>query len=87
MQEVMVFVKDARYYREQKSILIVGVEVDTRRPITQQVLTRFLAEAAGLPPGLVDDHEAWRYFAAQLKGRREPFRLVFEGSKTEEDEI
>jgi hypothetical protein len=87
MKDVMVFVKDARYYPEQKSILVVGEEVETRRPITQQVLTRFLMEAAGLPQELADDHAAWTFFASQLKGRREPFRLVFEGTRTEDDQI
>lgn len=87
MKDIMVFVKDARYYPEQKSLLIVGIEVESKRPITQQVLTKTLAEASGLPPGLVEDHDVWRYFASQLKQRREPFRLVFEGSRTKDDEI
>ena len=86
-KEIMIFVKDARYYQEQKSILVVGEEVESRRPITQQILTKFLAEAFGLPPRLTEDHEAWKFFATQLKGRREPFKLVFEGTKKEGDEI
>jgi hypothetical protein len=86
-KNVMIFVKDAKYYPLQQSILIVGVEVESKKPITQQILTKSLAVAIGLPPELVDDHEAWKFFAIQLKGRREPFRLVFDGSKTDEDEI
>lgn len=87
MKDVMVFVKDARYYPDQKSILVVGEEVESKRPITQQMLVKAFIDASGLPTSLLDDHDAWRFFASQLKGRREPFRLVFEGSKSDKDEI
>jgi len=85
-KSVKLFVKDARYYPEQKSLLIVGEEVETKRPVTQQVLVKALIEAYGIPVR-DDDVEAWRYFAECLRKRKDPFTLVFDGTKTEQDPI
>jgi len=84
-KEIMIFVKDARYYPDQNSVLIVGEEVETKRPITQQVLTKSLAASFGLPSTILSDHAAWAFFASQLKGRRTPFKLVFDGTLKEGD--
>ena len=83
---VGIFVRDARYYAEERSIIIVGEEVQTRRPITQQGLVKDFIEAFGLSVA-EDDHEAWRFFASQLIKRKDPLNLVFLNCKTEEHEI
>ncbi len=36
---------------------------------------------------IVKDHDRCRLLASQLKNRRHPYKLVFEGTKTEDDEI
>jgi hypothetical protein len=79
-KEVMIFIKDAKYYQSNDSLVITGVEVETKKPITQQILVSAFAAAIGLPPESVNDHTAWVSFASQLKHRSQPFRLVFEDS-------
>ena len=91
-KEVLVKVRDARYYEAQGSIVIVGVEVETRRPITQQVtMMAFLENLGVFTPeeiaAVLGDPERCRFFASQLKARSEPFRLLFEDSKTDKDDI
>ena len=74
--QTMLRIRDAKYYPAEKSILIVGEEVDTKRPITQQVLVKQFIEAYGLAAE-IEDHEAWKFFAAQLKSRKDPCPLVW----------
>jgi len=83
---VRLFVRDARYYPEEKSIVIVGEEVETRRTVTQQGLVKDFKEAYRLPVA-EDDHEAWRFFASQLAKRKDPLALVFLNCRTDQDAI
>jgi len=89
---VMIFIKDAKYYKDQNSLVISGEEVETKRPITQQVTVFAMLNGTGLFSDseieiISEDPERCRYFANSLKTRREPFKLVFEDTKTEDDEI
>jgi hypothetical protein len=91
-KEVMVRISDAKYYQAQGSIVIVGVEVETGRPITQQItMMAFLENLGVFSPEeiatVLGDHDRCRYFASQLRDRRDPFRLLFEDSKTDKDDI
>lgn len=91
-KEVMVLVKDAKYYQAEGSIVIVGEEVETHRPITQQVTMMALLENLGLfTPAeigtILNDPERCRLLARNLKERHHPFKLLFEDSATEKDDI
>jgi len=88
----LILVKDAKYYQEHSSLVIVGVEAETQRPITQQITLKAFLENTGIFSGqeveqVLNDPARCRMFASQLKSRREPFKLVFEDSKTKENEI
>tara|TARA_Y100000310_G_C20127549_1_gene554325 strand:+ start:164 stop:520 length:357 start_codon:yes stop_codon:yes gene_type:complete len=85
-QVVKLFIKDARYYPEEKSIAIVGEEVETRRPVTSQALVSDFIKEFGIMAA-EDDHDAWRFFAQQLCQRKDPITLVFLATRKEEDEI
>jgi len=85
-KELQMMVRDARYYPEQRSMVIVGEEVQSRRPITHQMLVKDFVEAYGLTVSL-DDHDAWRSLAEQLRKRRDPFKLVFLGEGPRPQEI
>ena len=85
-REIMVFIKGAKYYREEKSIVITGEEVETKRTITQQMLVKDFIQEYGLQVR-EDDADAWRFFANQLKYRRDPFKLVFLDTRNEDDPI
>lgn len=91
-KEVMILIKDAKYYKEEHSVVISGEEVESKRPITQQVTLLALLSGTGLFNDkeieiISSDPDRCRYFANLLKGRREPFNLVFEDTQTEKDEI
>jgi len=91
-KEVMIVIKEAKYYQEQSSLVIVGVEVETKKPITQQIIIKnFLNGTKRFAPDevekIVNDPDKCRLLASQLKHRREPFKLVFEDTKQEGDEI
>ena len=73
---VNLFIKDARYYPEEKSIAIIGEEVESRRPITTQALVTDFIQEFGLVAA-EDDHDAWRFFADQLSKREHPITLAF----------
>jgi hypothetical protein len=78
--QTMLWIKDAKYYPQEKSIVIVGEEVETKRPITQQVLVKQFIEAYNLA-AKIDDHEAWKFFASELKRRKNPCPLVWGDQK------
>ena len=91
-KSVMIFIKDAKYYQDQNSIIIVGEEVETKRHITQQITMMALLENLGIftPEEIsivLRDPERCRLFARNLRDRKQPFRLVFEDSKTDKDDI
>ena len=84
-KEVMIEIKQAKYYPEQSSLLIVGVDVETKKPITQQVTVKsFLANTGKFSPEeinqILHDHDRCRLLARSLQERRNPFKLVFEGT-------
>lgn len=88
-KDVMIFIKDVKYYQEHSSLVIVGIEAESKKPITQQVTVRaFLLSTGIFSPEdvekVLNDHDRCRMFASQLKSRKDPFKLVFEDSKTEE---
>ena len=85
-KKTMVWIRDARYYPEQHSIAIVAEDVETRKPITQQVLVKDFIKAYNLS-AKEDDIEAWKFFASQLRARTEPCPLLWLGTKTEADPI
>ena len=89
-KEILILVKDAKYYQEQSSLIIVGVEVETRKPITQQITVKTFLETTGLFSTeeivkIIGDTDHCRLLANQLKNRRHPFRLVFEGTQSDQD--
>ena len=91
-KEVMVSVKDAKYYQAQGSIVIVGIEVETQKPITQQVTMMALLENLGIftqveIETILKDPERCKLFARNIKERRHPFKLLFEDSATDKDDI
>ncbi len=91
-KEVLVFVQDARYYQVEGSIMIVGVEVETKRPITQQITVMAFLENLGVfnveeIKTIINDPDRCRFLASQLKARKEPLKLLFEDSKSEKDDI
>lgn len=91
-KEVMILIKDAKYYKEENSIVISGEEVETKRQITQQVTLFAMLNGTGSFTDkeieiIASDPDRCRYFANLLKGRREPFNLVFEDTQTDKDEI
>jgi len=91
-KEVMISISDVKYYQEHSSLVIVGIESESKKPITQQVTVRALLLSAGIfsPDDIekvLKDHDKCRLFASQLKARNTPFKLVFEDSKTEEQTI
>lgn len=92
MKEVLIRIKDSKYYQEQGSIVIVGEEVETHRPITQQItMMAFLENLGVFTPeeiaAVLGDPERCRFFSSQLKSRHQPFKLIFEDSKTDKDDI
>ena len=91
-KEVIILIKDAKYYQEHSSLVVVGVEVETQRPITQQITLKSFLENTGIfsqqeVEQVLNDPARCRMFASQLKSRKAPFKLVFEDSKTEEQGI
>ena len=89
-KEVMILIKDAKYYEEQKSIVIVGVEVESQKPVTQQITVKDFLEGTKLFTGkdieaIVNDPDRCKLLANQLKSRRSPFKLVFDGTQTSAD--
>jgi hypothetical protein len=91
-KDVMIFIQDVKYYKDQNSLVVVGKEVETKKPITQQITIMAFLSGTGLfsdteIENISNDPDRCRYLANQLKVRREPFKLVFEDAKTEEDEI
>lgn len=87
-KEIMMLVSDVKYYQDQGSMIIVGKEVETQRPITQQVTVKAFLENTGLfSPGevakVVNDPDRCRLLASELKGRRSPFKLLFEDTQSE----
>lgn len=90
IKEVLILIKDAKYYEAQQSIVIVGVEVESRKPITQQITVKAFLEGTGLFTNLeadtvAKDPDRCRLLANNLKSRRDPFKLVFEGTQSEEE--
>ena len=88
----MMFIKSVKYYQEQGSLVVIGVEVETRRPITQQITVKAFLDGTGkfAAPDvdvIVCDPERCKLLATQLNNRKEPFKLVFEDTHTQEDEI
>jgi hypothetical protein len=89
-KEVLILIKDAKYYEAQQSIVIVGVEVESRKPITQQITVKAFLEGTRLftsveADAVAKDPDRCRLLANNLKSRRDPFKLVFEGTQTEEE--
>jgi hypothetical protein len=80
------WVKRARYYQEQNSIVLALEEVESRRPLKplQVSVTTFMN--MGIQASK-DDHDAWRFFAEALEKRTAPITIEFEGTKTAEDPI
>ena len=91
-KEILVMVKDAKYYQAQGSIVIIGVEVETRRPITQQITIMAFLENMGVFNAqeistIINDHDRCKFLASQLRERKTPLKILFEDSKTEKDDI
>jgi len=86
----MILIQDVKYYQEQSSLVIVGLEVETRRPITQQITVQGFLESTGIfTPAevsqVVGSPDRCKILASQLKSRREPFKLVFTGTQSDDD--
>ena len=80
------WVREARYYPQEKSLLIVLEDVESKKrlkPIQVSIAT-FIKMGIKVPD---NDTEAWQFFAKQLIARKDPINLVFEGSKSDKDEI
>lgn len=91
-KEVMILVKDAKYYQDNQSLVIVGEEVETKKPITQQITVKaFLSNTKIFSPleieTILNDPDRCRLFTNELKNRKHPFKLLFEDSKTESNGI
>jgi len=91
-KDVMIFIKDVKYYKEECSLIIVGEEVETKKPITQQITVKDFLKSTGMFSDdeintITTDDDRCRLFARHLKDRREPFKLVFTDNKTDKDEI
>lgn len=89
---VMIFVKSVKYYQEQASLVIVGVEVETQRPITQQITVKAFLQGSGRFSEseihiITSDPERCKLLASQLNSRKGPFKLLFEDTTTEEKGI
>jgi len=80
------WVKRAKYYPEQHSIIIVLEEVESRRPMKPMQVSVNTFIAMGIAAAL-DDDEAWRFFASALEKRTEPIAIEFEATKTDQDPI
>lgn len=88
-KEIMIFIQDAKYYAEQKSIVIVGIEAESKKPITQQITVRDFLNGTGLflsgeVDSIVQNTDRCKLLANNLKSRQDPFKLVFTGEQTEE---
>jgi len=91
-KDVMIFIKDAKYYKEQNSIVLVGEEAETKKPITQQITIMAFLNGTGLFSDeeidiISNDPDRCRFLVNNLRSRREAFKLVFEDAQTENDEI
>jgi hypothetical protein len=72
------WVKDARYFEDQKSLVIIVEDPESRRQLKPiQVTIAAIKQASGMTvPD--DDAEAWRYFAKLLTRRSEPLAIEFD---------
>ena len=91
-KEVMIVIEEVKYYKEQSSLVIVGIEVETKKPLTQQIMIKHFLNGTGRFTSdevekIINDPDRCRLLASQLKQRREPFKVVFEDTKKEGDEI
>lgn len=91
MKDILIFVKDAKYYPDQGSLVIVGAEVETKKPLTQQITVKAFLEGTGFTSEevamVVSDADRCRLLANQLRERKHPLKITFSDTKTEEDEI
>jgi len=74
------WVRDARYFEDQKSFVIIVEEPESKRPLKPiQVTVSAIKQASGMTiPD--DDAEAWRWFAKLLTRRSTPLTIEFEGT-------
>ena len=80
MKEIKGWVKQAKYYPHEQSIMLVLEEVESKRQMapTQISITSFKAMGIQVAD---DDHEAWKFFAKQLLQRKHPLTLQFEDNE------
>jgi len=80
------WVREARYYPQEKSILVVLEDIESKKLLKPVQVSITTFQGMGVKAAS-DDIEAWRFFAKQLLSRKDPINLVFEGNKNEEDSI
>ena len=74
------WVRDARYFEEEKSLVLALEEIESRKPLKPiQVSVIAFSKAMNLSIS-PDDKEAWRFFAKQLIKRQHPLKVEFEDS-------
>jgi uncharacterized protein YqeY len=80
------WVREARYYPQEKSILVVLEDVESKKRLKPVQVSISTFKAMGIQASL-DDDDAWVFFAKELLRRKDPINLFFEGSKNDEDPI
>jgi len=79
-------VKSARYYEEEKSLLLIIADVENGKASKpMQISVNALKEQLNLSVD-ANDAEAWRFFAKELMKRKAPLCLQFDG-ETQEDQV
>ena len=80
------WVREARYYPQEKSVLIVLEDVESKKLLKPVQVSISTLRALGIKAS-PEDTEAWTFFAKQLLSRKDPINLCFEGNKNDGDEI
>jgi hypothetical protein len=90
------WVKRAKYYPVERSILVAMEEIESRRPmkpiqVSVNTFIRMEPSTASLGQEdmtkLQNDHEFWQSYASRLERRTTPLAIEFAGDKTEQDPI
>lgn len=83
MKTVKGWVRDARYFAEEKSLVLVIEDLESKKQLKPiQVSVNAFMKGASLSVA-ADDGEAWRFFAKQLMRRSSPLTVEFEDSNEE----